>query len=590
MICCSYTDVDLPKKPSEVGVIDHIFLDPSASHLIITTAFNENYYLHTQSRQPKSLSRLKGVPVRCVAWNPSRPTASTREILIGAADGNVYEVYIEPSTEFYRREEKYVKSTYRADNRPITGIWTEALSDATNTRRVLISTPDKLYHFMGKVGRNSSDSRAPVFTKYFESETPSIYEAPSSTIGMPSVLSISPDSENVTESDGQKWFTWLNGQGVLYGPLVSLLDLRKLGDNAFKQSKFLTYSQLPLGANVESRSKQLEFISDCALSQWHLILLIDGRIVAANILDSSIVFDEAIIPQGQKHVQLVADIIKNTYWLFTDQNIFEIIANDERKDLWKILLAQNQFDRASQFAKFSEEKNAVATASGDFLTSKGKFMEAAKVYGRSSKPFEDVALLFIDHGEHDALRRYLLTKLTTLDKKLVMQRTMVAIWLVEVFMAKLDSLDDTVSTKAELTASTNALEAQDELSNTRQEFQEFVSQYSRDLDFRTTYSIINSHGREEELLYFATVVNDSNYMIAYWVQRERWTEALDVLKKETDSEMFYKYSTDFMAYVPVDYVDILMRQEKIDARRLIPAFLNYNKLTRVSTGQVRSQF
>jgi hypothetical protein len=99
-------DIDLPKKPSEVGVIRRLFLDPSASHLIITTTLAENYYLHTQSRTPKALSRLKGVVIESISWNPSQPTASTREILVGASDGNVYEVYIEPSSEFYRREER----------------------------------------------------------------------------------------------------------------------------------------------------------------------------------------------------------------------------------------------------------------------------------------------------------------------------------------------------------------------------------------------------------------------------------------------------------------------------------------------------
>ena len=71
-----------------------MFLDPSASHLIIATTLGENYYLHAQSpsRQPKPLSRLKGVSIESVAWNPSLPTASTREILIGATDGNVYEL------------------------------------------------------------------------------------------------------------------------------------------------------------------------------------------------------------------------------------------------------------------------------------------------------------------------------------------------------------------------------------------------------------------------------------------------------------------------------------------------------------------
>ncbi|KAF5014847.1 hypothetical protein F66182_14031 [Fusarium sp. NRRL 66182] len=119
-------DIDLPKKSSETGVIRRLFLDPTASHLIISTTLGDNYYLHTQSRQPKLLSRLKGL-IESVAWNPSGPTASTREILVGVTDGNVYEVYIEPSTEFYRREERYVTNVYRIPETSITGIFADLI-------------------------------------------------------------------------------------------------------------------------------------------------------------------------------------------------------------------------------------------------------------------------------------------------------------------------------------------------------------------------------------------------------------------------------------------------------------------------------
>ncbi|KAI7700911.1 hypothetical protein KC322_g8119, partial [Hortaea werneckii] len=36
-------DIDLPKRPAEIGVIRRLFMDPSASHLIISTILGENY-------------------------------------------------------------------------------------------------------------------------------------------------------------------------------------------------------------------------------------------------------------------------------------------------------------------------------------------------------------------------------------------------------------------------------------------------------------------------------------------------------------------------------------------------------------------
>lgn len=211
------------------------------------------------------------------------------------------------------------------------------------------------------------------------------------------------------------------------------------------------------------------------------------------------------------------------------------------------------------------------------------------MYGRSTKPFEEVALTFIDQGEQDALRKYLLTKLSVLKKSSTMQRVMVASWLVELFMAKLNLLDDTISAKAELSEAAPIANVQEDLPSMRREFQEFVTKYRSDLDRKTSYELISSHGREEELLYFANVIDDYNYVLSYWVQRERWQEAMSVLKKQTDPEIFYQYSSVLMTHVAVDLVEVMMRQNNLEANKLIPALLNYNKTADVPLNQVSNE-
>ena len=214
---------------------------------------------------------------------------------------------------------------------------------------------------------------------------------------------------------------------------------------------------------------------------------------------------------------------------------------------------------------------------GDHLITKGQFLEAAAIFGKSNRPFEQVALTLIDHGEQDALRKYLITKLTAYKKTSIMQRTMIASWLVEVFMSKLNSLDDTITTNAQLTERTNTADTKDELSLVRDEFQDFVSRYRGDLDPETTYEVISSHGREQELLTYATAIDDYEYVLSYWVRKEKWPESLDVLKRQTNVQVFYKYSSVLMAHVARELVDILMRHTDLEPRKLIPAILNYNK-------------
>jgi hypothetical protein len=501
----------------------------------------------------------------------------------------VYEVYIEPSSEFYRREEKYLKGVYKTNDGPVTGLWTDLVPGRPDLRRVIVATPSTFIHIAGKIGRHGHEGSGSIFSKLFESESATVHEVGNVAPSARSLLAVSPESQEspaLDHTNSQRIFGWLTSQGVLHGKLYISQDTSELGGKVLGDSKMLPRSQIPPSQTASGRArKSQEAVSSMILSQWHILQLVEGRIVAVNRLDDTVVLDQGVIEPGQSALGLVADIKKNTYWLFTTQEIFEIVVTDESRDVWKILLKAQQFEAASQYAKTSSQKDAVATASGDYLVGKGQYHEAAAVYGRSTKPFEQVALTFIDKGEQDALRKYLLTKLSTLKKPSVMQRVMVATWLVELYMAKLNTLDDTITTKAELSESMNTAETQDQLSIIRREYQDFVSRYKADLDKKTVYEIISSHGREEELLSFATVVNDYNYVLAYWVQRERWQESLDVLKKQTDPEIFYKYSSVLMAHVPVDLVEIMMRQSNLDAQKLIPAFLNYNTITKAPLTQ-----
>ncbi|KAJ5517998.1 Pep3/Vps18/deep orange [Penicillium expansum] len=561
-------DIDLPKKSSEVGVIRRMFLDPSASHLIITTTLGENYYLHAQSpsRQPKPLSRLKGVSIESVAWNPSLPTASTREILIGATDGNVYETYIEPSSY---RQEKYTTPVYQVPGAsPVVGISAEPVSSKTDQRRVIVATYGKLLHFIGRTGVSRHGRESGVYLELFQREMPTTHEVTTPSASAPSSLVISPTISESYQAEGytERQFAWLSSEGIYHGPLTS--------ESPFKTANMLARSVFPASESPRGGRKLIQDpISAMTLSQWHVLALVGGRVVAVNRLSQEVVHDQPVLEPGQSALGLLTDLTKNTYWLFTSQAIFEVVAGDEDRD----------FDEALQYARGASQRDAVMTASGDFLAGKGNFLEAAKVWGKSSKGFEEVCLTMIDHKEHDALRNYLLSQLATYKKASLMQRIMVASWLVELFMSKLNSLDDNIATKAELAEGTSPGEIKDQLGSIRADFQEFVNSYKADLDKKTVYDIISSHGREEELLFFATATNDYNYVLSYWIQREKWLEALKVLQRQSEADVFYKYSSVLMTHKPTDLVDILMRQTNLDPERLIPALLNYNKSASVSS-------
>lgn len=560
-----------------------MFLDPSASHLIITTTLGENYYLHTQSRQPKSLSRLKNVSIESVAWNPSLPTASTREILLGTTDGQIWETYIEPSTEFYRREEKYAHSIYKVpEGSPVTGVWADLVPATPEQRRVLIATHGMLLYFHGRATRQGSQG---IYAELFQREAPVVHEIPKPSGAAPSTLVISATASDGHNADSyaEKEFAWLSSQGIYHGQLSYASGT---ANGPFQSARMLPRSMFPATESARGGKKLIQDpITAMTLSQWHILALVEGNVVAVNRLSDEIIYEQAVLEPGQSTLGLLTDSMQHTYWLFTSQEIFEIVAEDEDRDVWKVFLQKQMFDQALEYARGSAQKDAVATASGDFLASKGRYLEAAKVWGKSSKGFEEVCLTLINRNEHDALRKYLLTQLSTYKKTSTMQRIMVASWLVEVFMSKLNALDDNIATKAELAEGASTEDIKDELGNVRAEFREFVNKYKADLDKKTAYDIISSHGREEELLFFATATSDYNYVLSYWIQREKWSEALNVLQKQTDPDIFYKYSSVLMTHAATGLVDILMRQTNLEPERLIPALLNYNKTVNVPLSQ-----
>ncbi len=557
-----------------------MFLDPSASHLIITTTLGENYYLHTQSRQPKPLSRLKGVSIECVAWNPSLPSASTREILIGATDGNIYEIYIEQTSEFYRREGGYTTQIWRIPDGAATGLWTDTIPGRSDLRRVLVASHTKLLYFLGKTAGRGREGSGSIYADLFRNEAPVAHDTSAASASAPSMLAITPDSPRADDNQqNERDFAWLYSQGVFHGNLLTSPASPALANKIFNESKFIPRTKFPETTSARGGRKLIQDpITSMTLTQWHILALVEGHVVGVNRLDGSIVCDQAVLEPGQNTLGLFADQRKNTFWLFTSQEIFEVVANDEDRDVWKVMLKQQRYDQALKYAKGAFQKDAVATASGDHLSSKGQYLEAASIWGKSSKAFEEVCLSLIDNGQEDALRKYLLTKLATYKKNnSIMQRTMIATWLIQIFMAKLNALDDMVATKAELLEDTDTKGARDQLQRTRQEYQDFISKYKPDLDAKTVYEVVGSHDREEELLFFADAINDYHFVLSYWVQREKWTEALTVLNKQTDPEMFYKYGSVLMTHVPGGLVEIVMRQNSVDPQKLIPALLSYNE-------------
>jgi hypothetical protein len=70
-----------------------------------------------------------------------------------------------------------------------------------------------------------------------------------------------------------------------------------------------------------------------ALSRFHLILLFRDRVKAICILNDEVVYEERIpLEYGEQVVSMEIDSINNTFWIYTNTILYELIINEEDRN------------------------------------------------------------------------------------------------------------------------------------------------------------------------------------------------------------------------------------------------------------------
>ncbi|CAO3649927.1 unnamed protein product [Cunninghamella blakesleeana] len=615
-------DIEITRKPGD-GKIVKIFFDPTGRHLIITTDHGENYYLFEKWRRTKQLSKLKGMTISSIGWNKQATLAdpSTREILIGTRKGLIYETILEPTDEFFKREERYLEQVYsiHESTMPITGLYFEQFPVNNRKYFVMATTPTRIYQFVGFIGPLSNGNRSPssgfgdaieergekaifesLFSKY--DTNPGFQELPGD---LPySEMHFFSQFHELQQQGVAQTFAWLSGPGIYHGDLV--FGSQNVGDSVVDNVQLLQYPSI---SSDDEDQLIMEPPISVALTEFHFILLYKDRVRAICQLNDQIVYEEMVPLQfNESVVGMTVDDIKKTFWVYTSLHMYELVIKNEERDVWKLYLDKKQYNMSLQYCKDAAQKDKVYTAQAKDYFSQRRYQMSAKFFAESTVPFEEVALQFIEQHEMDALRVYLGNKLGRLQKKDRSQKTMIATWLVELYLSKLDELDDlatsfvpvtptnnnitntTITTLTDPIGSPNGIndgaittngykdisyyeERKEEILD---EFKTFIESYSAHLHSSTTFDLLSSHGRNNELLFYALLIGDYDKVINYWIVQKNWSKALEILCKQTNSGIFYKYSPVLMENEPYETVNVWMRQTNLNPNLLIPSLLRYD--------------
>ncbi|XP_031550189.1 vacuolar protein sorting-associated protein 18 homolog [Actinia tenebrosa] len=552
--------VELSRRMDDT--IYKIFLDPSARHLIICMNSQESYYLARNSKKPKLLTKLRGHLISAVAWNKSKLTeTSTQTILLGTTKGLLFETEIEPEEKFFQGGiERFLKQLYDVNasgekEEPTCGVMFEKLSSQDRKYIIMVATLSRLYQFIGDVSNGETVDFLPMFTEY--------ENAPAPFHEMPGNLEHGELRFFYSKFRGApSSFAWLTGSGVYYGKLTFTPN-EKI-DNIITESKLLLY--MPSG-----ESKVPVPPLAIGLTEFHALLLNKDRFEAVSLLSEETVFEDVMPPRYGVMRGMSIDMAKKTVWIYSDTAIFQYHVTRESRDVWKMYLKKEDFERAKLYCRDNPANlDKVLTKQAEDLFQKKNYTAAANCYAQTQVSFEEIALKFIKVEEKKALRMFLMKKLESLEQKDKTQMTMIVMWLIELYLNRLNQLKDSSSSNPS------------EHDKLQEEFRKFLAttvvKSCLDQNMKTAYELIASHGDVENLVFFAMLMQDYDHVISHHIQHDDYPAALNVLTRQTDTELYYKFSPVLMQHIPKQTVSAWIEKKgALNPKRLIPSLVHYHQ-------------
>ncbi|KAK7308269.1 hypothetical protein VNO77_41871 [Canavalia gladiata] len=551
-------EIDLSAGRPGDQSIHRVFVDPGGSHCIATIVGPggaETFYTHAKWTKPRVLSKLKGLVINAVAWNRQQITeVSTKEVILGTENGQLHELAVDEKD----KKEKYIKFLFELTELPeaFMGLQMETASIINGTRYyVMAVTPTRLYSFTG------FGSLEMVFSSYLD-RTVHFMELPGEI----------PNSELLFYIKQRRavHFAWLSGAGIYHGGLnFGGQQSSSSGNENFIENKaLLDYSKLSEGAEVIKPSS-------IALSEFHFLVLLGNKVKVVNRISENIIeelqFDQTSDSASKGIIGLCSDATAGLFYAYDQNSIFQVSINDEGQDMWKVYLDMKEYAAALANCRDPFQRDQVYLVQAEAAFSSKDYFRAASFYAKINYilSFEEVTLKFISAGEQDALRTFLLRKLDNLEKNDKCQITMISTWATELYLDKLNRL---------LLEDDSALEnSNSEYQSIIREFRAFLSDSKDVLDETTTMKLLESYGRVEELVYFASLKGQYEIVVHHYIQQGEAKKALEVLQKPSvPIDLQYKFAPDLIALDAYETVESWMTTKNLNPRKLIPAMMRYS--------------
>jgi hypothetical protein len=110
-------------------------------------------------------------------------------------------------------------------------------------------------------------------------------------------------------------------------------------------------SSTPVFTRSATSSDPASIPISAVITQYHYLLLYQNRIVGISREEEKVVWEEMLPLTGsEKALGLSSDPIGQTFWIYTDKSILEVLVRAEHRDVWRYKLGKGQYAEALTFA------------------------------------------------------------------------------------------------------------------------------------------------------------------------------------------------------------------------------------------------
>lgn len=560
------------------------WLHSNGKHLIVSFEDLTYWYLHISYQKFKPLTKLKGLRVAQLIFLSSKEdsTNDASLLLLTCNDGAVHLGHIKAhgSSQEGKRDDKHLKQVYKRSETYL------GISISNNGTRITVLTTLQVLYW-------------DCFELTFP-ELLSVFKLAPVSQSLPFDVSL----RSVFRDSSEGWVIIDPGSNSLLYPAGSGTQT----------------DQLPITKEDLSFDQ-----STITISKHHLLILNEKKlqINVINRLTSKVTTNislEDIWLDAEPVIGLALDFLCSTFWVYTANSLLEIVVANESISVWYDYYKLGDFDQALKCINPSDPTakikiDFIHIKQGYDLLQKGLFgspvlneypntdainlqIKGIRKLGDLNEPFEKVCLMLLNlQDPHNSanfralnlsntlLIEYLLTKFKAAKQQSNMVRlTVLSTWIVELMLRQLYTTEAAKNIAESPTTGVSDINSLNkELERITEQFHTFLRNNEKFLDLSSVYQILKDLCLSEQLVYFAELKQDFEFLVHYHIEMSDWDNALKNLvnlyisDKKVAQKCVYDTSTILLINSSKKTVDTWLKFDELKFEDLLPAIMVYNK-------------